>query len=83
MTQTMTEVEKDTETLDVSKLTWQRPTHIQESMMGPPMVTPWKALCGAILYDIIRGNELNRHKPCEECFRIYLDLARAGKVPHL
>jgi hypothetical protein len=81
MMQTMTEVEQDTETLDVSKLTWQRPTHIHETMTGPPTMTPWKALCGAVLYDIIPQNDLNSHKPCDECVHIFLELARAGKVP--
>jgi hypothetical protein len=69
--QTMTAVEEDTETLDVTKLTWQRPTHLPENMTGPPTITPWKALCGAILYDII--HDVQRHKPCEQCLKLYYE----------
>ena len=81
MTQTMTEVDNDTETLDVTKLTWQRPTHINETLAGAPKTTPWKALCGAILYDIIPTNQCHNHQVCERCHEIFLDIARRGEIP--
>lgn len=65
----------DTETLDVTKLTWSRPLHMHETFTHVT-VTPWKALCGAILYDIIPEAEFANHKRCEECALLYLSFPR-------
>jgi hypothetical protein len=75
--QTMTMTEEETEPLDLSKLKWRRPLHTHETLTQITM-TPWKALCGAILYDIIPQGERAGHPICAECRRIYDEIANGN-----
>jgi hypothetical protein len=82
MTETKTaEPVHETFTLDLEQLKWQRPLHIPEGGMGSaaPTMTPWKALCGAILYDHIHEGLHKGHPVCKECVRLaWLDF-REGR----
>jgi hypothetical protein len=68
-------VEEETETLDVTKLTWRRPLHRPETN-SPIRIVPWKALCGAILYD--RLHKEPGDNICERCEQLCWEMLRGN-----
>lgn len=73
--QTLTETVLDTETLDVTKLTWRRELHRPED--GSAFFTPWKALCGRVLYDLL-GPARKGDVVCSKCEQVYQELKRGN-----